>query len=160
MLIDVPFGIEDARPPTVGGGDFDPSNLTRCFVKFKAVTCFEAPEEFIEALNGLRPTWEVRIVKNCFGAPTGSFGPAEMYVQMTDFAKGQQPFVNYNLTGVTIKPGRDFDRAIREMESVIASIIQRLWTAAGSVQVFVVIHASSPDGDAKLFESTTTVRPG
>lgn len=123
-------------------------------MKFKAVTNMEAPQDFIDHLNGLRDLLEYRIGQNCFRIPVGSMGPAEFYVQRTDLAAKQKPFVSYNASGITLKSSRDFQGAVEMIELIIRSAIQEYWPLAGRVQIMVVIHASSADGSKSiLFEN-------
>lgn len=130
-------------------------------MKFKAVTNKEAPQALIDALDDLRATWEIEVLRDCFGIEPGSLGPAEFYVQETDFAKGHPPFINYNLSGITIRQERNFQEAIDVMAQVIDDLVQKLWPTARSMSVFLVVHASSEDGTvSKLIESEVhTINP-
>jgi hypothetical protein len=123
-------------------------------MKFKAVTNSEAPQAFIDALDDLRATWELEVLRDCFGIQPGSLTPAEFYVQRTDFAKGHTPFINYNLSGVTIKQGRDFERALETMCETLSGLVGTHWYTAFKMAIFVVIHTSSSDGTvSRLIES-------
>ena len=130
-------------------------------MKFKAVTNREAPRALIDALNDLRATWEIEVLRDCFDIEPGSLGPAEFYVQETDFAHGHPPFINYNLSGITIKQERNFQQALDVMAQQINQLVDQLWPTARSMSLFIVIHASSEDGTvSRLIESDVhTINP-
>ncbi len=124
-------------------------------MKFKAVTNDDAPFGFFNALDCLRGLLEQEIAYKCFGVPMGSMGPAELYVQMTDRAAHQWPFINYNASGITIKEGRNFELAMEMLKTIICDLIMEHWREVGKIQIMIVIHASTEDGNnSKLFEST------
>src|SRR3989344_1663641 len=112
-------------------------------MKFKGVTSSEAPQSFTHALDQLRGRLEERVVAECFGIPVGTLGPAEMYVQGTDFQYGQDPAINYNASGITIKKGRDFTRALVALKGIILELIVGHWSKVGKIQIMIVISASS-----------------
>lgn len=123
-------------------------------MKFKAVTNSDAPQALIDALDDLRATWEVEVLRDCFDIAPGALGPAEFYVQMTDFAKGHTPFINYSVSGVTLKEGRKFSEALNVIGNVLSQLVQENWSTARKMQIYVVIHASKADGTvSKLIES-------
>lgn len=115
-------------------------------MKFKAVVSSEAPQSFTHALDQLRERLEHNVVAGCFGVPMGTLGPAEMYVQGTDLQYGQEPAINYNASGITIKAGRDFKRALLAIKAIILDLITGRWSRVGKIQIMIVIHASSGDG--------------
>lgn len=123
-------------------------------MKFKCVTSRDASQALVDALDMLRYRLEREIAYDCFGIPTGSMGPAELYVQETDFARGCAPFVSYNLSGITWKEGRRFDDALKHLENIVIELIRTHWRNAGYVQIMVVIATSTEDGTkSKLFET-------
>lgn len=127
-------------------------------MKFKAVTNREAPTSLIDALNDLRATWELEVLRDCFGIMPSTLGPAEFYVQETDFARGHTPFINYNLSGITIRQERSFERALETMAATLNELVERHWSTAHRMSIFIVIHASSEDGTvSKLIESEVAI---
>ena len=123
-------------------------------MKAKAVTNKEAPRSLVDALNDLRATLEVEVLRDCFGIEIGAKGPAEFYVQETDFATGHAPFINYNLSGVTISEKRNFPKVLSAIAHVLEELVERHWSTARNMSIFIVIHASSEDGSvSKLIES-------
>lgn len=124
-------------------------------MKFKAVTNVDAPQALKDALDDLRETWEQKVLYECFDVALGKFGPAEFYVQQTDYAKGQRPFICYNLSGITMYEHRDFAKALKAMADVLSELIARHWSTVSNIQIFIVIHTSSPDGTvSRLYEET------
>ncbi|HLC76060.1 MAG TPA: hypothetical protein VJB82_03010 [Candidatus Peribacterales bacterium] len=123
-------------------------------MKFKGVTNREAPQELVDALNLLRDRLEVEVLEDCFQIKPGTFGPAEFYVQETDFAHGHRPFINYNLSGITLREGRNFERALEVLSSILSELLAEHWPEAPKVQILIVIAVSSGDGRvSKLIES-------
>lgn len=122
-------------------------------MKFKAVTNKEAPVALIEAFDTLRWRLEREVARDCLKIPVNSMGPAEMYVQESDFTRGQRAFVNYNLSGVSIKEGREFEKAVQVLEAIVVELVRQHWQSAGEVQVMIVIAASSEQGESRLFEN-------
>ncbi len=130
-------------------------------MKFKAVTIKDAPLKLKLALDQLRSRLEKEVVAKFFGVPVGTMGPAEMYVQETDPAVGQEPFVSYNASSITIKEGRDFDGALQALKDIVYGLIREHWKGVGKIQVMVVIHASSAEGErSRLYESVADLLIG
>lgn len=124
-------------------------------MKAKAVTDKRrSPRKFRRALNYLRRILEVKVLFECFGIEVGSMTAAEFYVQETDYTHGHDAFVNYNFSGITIKEGRDFEKATQVIVDIITELVKRHWKSGETVTLFVVIHASNAEGTvSKLIES-------
>ena len=125
-------------------------------MKAKAVTTHDAPVALVVALDGLRTRLYKDVLVPFFNAPVDNeLGPAEFYVQKSDFANGgSHPlFINYNFSGVTWKEERNFEGALAKIDEILEELVGK-HCKAHKVQIFVVICTSKPDGSsAKMYES-------
>ena len=115
-------------------------------MKFHAIVSDDTPAKLICELNDLRGIIERSIVEPYFKVPIGSFGPAELFVQTTNLGLSRVgSFINYEISGVTYKPERDFKKALEAMQEILVKMVKEHWKGNEPVQIMIVIHASNEE---------------
>jgi hypothetical protein len=130
-------------------------------MKLKPAITDGAPEAFINAVDSPEFSNRVfhRVLQQQLGV--GAMGPAEFYVQKADRTVASDHNFwgcEVRLTGVSVKPGRDFDAALSELVNLYTSEIRENVPRGKKIQLFVVIMLDAivehADGSrSALFES-------
>jgi len=119
-------------------------------MKAKATTTANATDVLVDHLNRLRPVLEREVLEPYFEIPGGAFGPAEFFVQETDIARYQEPFIHYMMSGITYKDERDFEAAVEVLLDILAALVREHWLSQ-KIQIFVVIFTAE-SSDQMLYE--------
>ena len=139
-------------------------------MKGKPACSADIPFSLVEDLNENFIDWLFEnVIVATFHADandTLNWGPAACYAQFCDFFSARRgSAINFNLSGVTLRPDRNFEEAKRLIREELTRRIRRHWKGV-SVHTMIVIHASSPDGDkaplleeGPFFVDTRDLRP-